>query len=182
VRWQMTSHVGFGTKKPMPRGATPVWRPMRCDLLPNYAFIDPGGACGAAGPASAPGLSLGRPTRRTPGHNRRLHRSRWPARHAASVQRKSHLPRSRLSSSRPPRQGRPFRAVASRRPLTQRPLTRILAPARKTGDKAGSPISRHSGAASPSTRMNRTFGTWVRAAARITLEPLVKVATTKRCS
>ena len=29
--------------------------------------LDQGGACGAAGPASAPGLSLGRPARRTPG-------------------------------------------------------------------------------------------------------------------
>ena len=29
---------------------------------------DQGGACGAAGPASAPGSALGRPARRTPGH------------------------------------------------------------------------------------------------------------------
>src|SRR6266566_7049466 len=39
-----------------------------CAALPNSAVLDQGGACGAAGPASAPPLSLGRPARRTPGH------------------------------------------------------------------------------------------------------------------
>jgi len=31
-------------------------------------YLYQGGACGAAGPASAPGSALGRPARRTPGH------------------------------------------------------------------------------------------------------------------
>ena len=38
-----------------------------CAALPNLAVFDQGGACGAAGPASAPGSALGRPARRTPG-------------------------------------------------------------------------------------------------------------------
>jgi len=36
--------------------------------LPNLAIVDQDGACGAAGPASAAALALGRPAHRTPGH------------------------------------------------------------------------------------------------------------------
>ena len=46
---------------------------VRCRIEP---LLDQGGACGAAGPASAPGSALGRPARRTPGHTRRTRRSK----------------------------------------------------------------------------------------------------------
>jgi hypothetical protein len=71
----------------------------------------------------------GRPRRRTPGHTRRAHRSRQLTRHAHrySAQRP---PRPQLSSSRPPRQGRRSGPLLRAEPLTRRPLTWILAPAR----------------------------------------------------
>jgi len=66
---------------------------------------DQGGACGAAGPASAPGSAFrSRPARRTPGRSSEpradqgAHTPRYGAAH-------SHLPRLQLSSSRPPRLG-----------------------------------------------------------------------------
>jgi hypothetical protein len=37
----------------------------RCRIKP---YLDQGGACGAAGPAPAPGSAVARPARRTPGH------------------------------------------------------------------------------------------------------------------
>ena len=51
----------------------------RCRIEP---FLDQGGACGAAGPASAPGSASGRPARRKPGHSRKESGSRWLTRHA----------------------------------------------------------------------------------------------------
>ena len=105
-------------------------RPARSTFmaLPNFAFLDHGGAAsGAAGPASAPVLSLSRgPPGRTPG--RTLTESADQDRSSAliSVQRKGRLPRHLLSSSRPPHQGRPTgvaRGDRQSRPLTRQPLT-----------------------------------------------------------
>jgi hypothetical protein len=85
-----TYELGFGTKRPS-------WTRLTSQL-PNWAVSsDPwslasgrlcqGGACGAAGPASAPGSALARPARRTPGHTRAAPRSRPLARRARRVQR-----------------------------------------------------------------------------------------------
>jgi len=44
--------------------------------LPNYPIErNQGGACGAAGPASAPGSAVERPARHTPGHTRQAGKS-----------------------------------------------------------------------------------------------------------
>ena len=55
-RWQAAPQLGFGTKRPDDRSASRVASRMSraSDPLPNYALLDQGGACGAAGPASAP--------------------------------------------------------------------------------------------------------------------------------
>jgi hypothetical protein len=45
---------------------------LRCRMEP---YLDQGGACGAAGPAPAPGLSLGGPPGRTPGRTLEAGRS-----------------------------------------------------------------------------------------------------------
>jgi len=51
--------------------------------LPNLPVLEnQGGACGAAGPASAPGSALARPARRTPGHTRQGARINWLTCHA----------------------------------------------------------------------------------------------------
>ena len=95
-----------------------------CAALPNLAVLDQGGACGAAGPASAPGSALGGP----PG-----------ARRATSADAQIYLPQASrspvhvavflvgpLSSSRLPRQGalRASHAMASPA-LTRQPLTMV---------------------------------------------------------
>jgi hypothetical protein len=90
---------------------------------------------GAAGPASAPGSSLGRPARRTPGHTRRARRSTGLTGSQRSCA-QSHLSRLRLSSSQPPPQGRSLRASLPDRlaPNLDPEATHMeLAPARKMG-------------------------------------------------
>ena len=77
--------------------------PLRqCDPLPNQALLDQDGACGAAGPALAPGSALPRPARRTPGHP--VDASDQPGsltkRMGAA---RSRLPHRRLSRARSPR-------------------------------------------------------------------------------
>jgi hypothetical protein len=53
---------------------------LRCRIEP---YLDQGGACGAAGPASAPRAQPWRgPPGRTPGHTRQACRSRWLTRRA----------------------------------------------------------------------------------------------------
>ena len=75
------SHLQFQVQKRRADSAA-SWRHKRtrsvCGCLPNLSVLDQGGACGAAGPASAPGSALGRPARRTPGHAHMAHRSRFP--------------------------------------------------------------------------------------------------------
>ena len=68
-------------------------------------------AARAAGPASAPGSALRRPTRRTPGRTGSARRSRPLGRHASRYS-TSRVPRHPLSGSRPPR-SRALPAVAS---------------------------------------------------------------------
>ena len=80
-----------------------------------------GGACGAAGPASAPPLSLGRPARRTPGlaaGNRPQISQAHPA-HSWSWAARSWRPVVRLRD----RATRAFRAVADAAPRLRGPLT-----------------------------------------------------------
>ena len=88
-------------------------------------YLDQGGAArGAAGPASAPrALPWGpRPAHAGPPPGDARQGSHPP--HTGPVQ-LSRLPRPRLSSSRPPRPGRPRGPSCDRRkPLTRRPLTR----------------------------------------------------------
>ena len=65
---------------------------MRRAALPNLAVLDQGGACGAAGPASAPGSAVERPARRTPGHVTGAHQIS-PALGYTAVQRTACAPR-----------------------------------------------------------------------------------------
>jgi hypothetical protein len=57
-----------------PLGRRGCVRPARSAAWPPCAWRHQGGACGAAGPASAPGSAVDGPPRRTPGHTSRLHR------------------------------------------------------------------------------------------------------------
>jgi hypothetical protein len=68
----------------------------RCRINP---YLDQGGACGAAGSASAPDSALGRPARRTPSHNPAARRSRLVIRHADSAQPSSSPPIVRLAAT-----------------------------------------------------------------------------------
>ena len=61
---QRTAQTPRKPSRPRPSSKRPATQhPARCtcDALPNLAVFDQGGACGAAGPASAPGSALGGP-------------------------------------------------------------------------------------------------------------------------
>ncbi len=108
-----------------------------------------GGACGAAGPAPAPGFALGRPAWRKPGRSRRESSSRWLTRHGGRY-------RAQPSSSRPIF---PVAAAASMPPaasLRDRcasidpPAThRDPAPTRRTGETSTTNKGRRRTAACP---------------------------------
>jgi hypothetical protein len=70
------------------------------NALPNPPIHDQGGACGAAGPAPAPGSALGRPARRKPGHPHG-HVDQGGSHGSVPRAARSRLARPPLSSSRP---------------------------------------------------------------------------------
>jgi hypothetical protein len=74
-------------------------------LIKAFQDLDQGGACGAAGPASAPTSGLGRPRPTHAGPHAQWLRSRGSSSRGRVP--RGRLSRSRLSSSRPPPQGRP---------------------------------------------------------------------------
>ena len=94
-------------------------RRSRCRIEP---YLDQGGACGAAGPASAPGSAFPEARPAHAGPQLACHADHHGAYGTQTGTAHSHLPRYRLSSSRSPRQWRPLRAVA--RDRLRRPLTR----------------------------------------------------------
>ena len=85
--------------------------------LPNSAVFDQGGACGAAGPASAPGLKPWGPARAHAGPHARGGQIRRSYANAVTGAAQCHLPRLRLSSSRPPRLDRSLRSRRRRSAL-----------------------------------------------------------------
>ena len=106
------------------------------DQLPNHALLDQGGACGAAGPASAPGSALGGPPgarRATPSDTpiESARTSRSPVRRTAVF----------LALDCPARRRRVKGAfgvasrLASRRTLDTTSQARIITPARAGGKK-----------------------------------------------
>ena len=70
-------------------GTRHVLSTAHCRIEP---YLDQGGACGAAGPASAPGSAVERPARRTPGHVTGAHQIS-PALGYTAVQRTACAPR-----------------------------------------------------------------------------------------
>jgi hypothetical protein len=64
-------------------------KPNRSVIAEFSRSLNQGGACGAAGPASAPPLGLRRPARRTPGHTAKLPRSAQLIRYSSRVALKS---------------------------------------------------------------------------------------------
>ena len=115
----------------------PCTRPsaLHCRIMP---FLDQGGACGAAGSASAPGSASERPARRTPGQHAQdtlislTHTSTQPGTGPSSW---LTIVRLAVTASRAA-----LRAVACdrlRRPQTPATTHLGLAPARKTGRLGG---------------------------------------------
>jgi hypothetical protein len=146
-RWQSRSVLGFGTKRPegspsaARHGAIRACRavvrmsvcPFVCQLhvrcAAESAVLDQGGACGAAGPASALGSALARPAQRT---RAAAGQTAHTARRRCSAQPFS---RHSLSSSRLPRLDRPA-GVAARWLCQLDPAAARQGPGASDGDEA----------------------------------------------
>ena len=78
-----------------------------CAALPNLAVLDQDGACGAVGPALAPGSALRTPARRAPGHRSQGTHINTAGTSRRPGKRRAIFLAARLSRSRPPRLDRP---------------------------------------------------------------------------